>query len=82
MAVRLQASRGEPDDVGVDRDRDDGVAGAVVWPAGAGAEHAGQGLMPGAWAELVQAPLLARDPAGSIALLRFTRNSHATLAAG
>ena len=23
-----------------------GVAGAVVWPAWAGAEHAGQGLMP------------------------------------
>ena len=39
-AVLPEAVRGEPDDVGVDRDLDDGVAGAVVWPAGAAAEHA------------------------------------------
>ena len=60
-AVRPQAPRGEPDDVGVDRDRGGGVARAVVWPAGAGVEHAGQGLMPGAGGELMQAPWLARD---------------------
>ena len=33
--VPLEAARGEPDDVGVDRDLDGGVTGAVVWPAGA-----------------------------------------------
>src|SRR5690348_13840977 len=37
-AVCLEAACGEPDDVGVDRDLDDGVAGAVVLPARAGAE--------------------------------------------
>ncbi len=47
---------------GVDRDLDDGVAGAVAWPAWADAEHAGQGLVPGARGELAHPPLLARDP--------------------
>src|SRR5206468_9324777 len=61
-AVLLEAARGEPDDVGVDRDLDDGVAGAGVWPAGLAAEHAGQGLVPGAGGELLQALPLARDP--------------------
>jgi hypothetical protein len=60
--LRPEAARGEPDDVGVDRDLDDGMAGPVVWPAGAGGEHAGQGLLPGAGGELVQALPLARDP--------------------
>jgi len=59
---RPEAICGEPDDVGVDRDLDDGVAGAVVWPAGADGEHAGQGLMPGAGGEPAQPVLLARDP--------------------
>ena len=60
--MRPEAACGEPDDVGVYRDLDDGVAGAVVWPAGAAAEHAGQGLFPGAGGELAQALPLARDP--------------------
>ena len=51
-AVRPEAARGEPDDVGVERDLDGGVAGGVVWPAGADGEHAGQGLLPGAGGEL------------------------------
>ena len=46
----------------VDRDLDGGAAGVVVWPAGAGGEHAGQGLVPGAGGELAQPPLLAWDP--------------------
>jgi hypothetical protein len=53
---------GEPDDVGVDRDLDDGLAGAVVLPAGADAEQDGQGLLPGAGGELAHPPLLAGDP--------------------
>jgi hypothetical protein len=57
--LRLEGARGEPDDVGVDRDLDDGVAEAVVWAAG---EHAGEGLLPGAGGKLAQPPLLARDP--------------------
>jgi hypothetical protein len=61
-AVRMQAACGEPDDVGVYRDLDDGVAGAVVWLAGPAAEHVGQGLIPGAGGELLQALPLARDP--------------------
>ena len=35
---------------------------AVVLPARADAEHAGQGLMPGAGGELAQPLSLARDP--------------------
>jgi hypothetical protein len=58
----LQAVCGEPEDVGVYRDLDGGVARAVIWPAGAGAEHVGEGLIPGAEGELAQAPPLARDP--------------------
>ena len=61
-AVLPEAARGEPDDVGVYRDLDGGAGGAVVWPAGAAAEHAGQGLFPGAGGELAQALPLARDP--------------------
>jgi hypothetical protein len=61
-AVLSEAACGEPDDVGVDRDLNDWVAGAFVWPAGAAAEHAGQGLIPGAGGELAQALPLARDP--------------------
>ena len=57
-----EAARSEPDDVGVDRDLDDGVARAVALPAGADAEHAGQGLIPGAGGELAHPPLLAGDP--------------------
>jgi hypothetical protein len=38
---RPEAICGEPDDVGVDRDLDDGVAGAVAWPDGADGEHVG-----------------------------------------
>jgi hypothetical protein len=38
------------------------VGGAVVWPAGAAAEHAGQGLFPDAGGELAQALPLAGDP--------------------
>ena len=59
-AVCPEAACGEPDDVGVYRDLNDGVA--VVWPGGAGAERAGQGLIPGAGGELAQALPLARDP--------------------
>ena len=51
----LQAVCGEPDDVGVYRDLDGGVARAA-------AEHAGEGLFPGAGGELAQALPLARDP--------------------
>jgi hypothetical protein len=61
-AVLPEAARGEPHDVGVYRDLDGGAGGAVVWPAGAAAEHAGQGLFPGAGGELAQALPLARDP--------------------
>lgn len=61
-AVLAEAACGEPDDVGVDRDLDRGVAGVVVVLAGAGAEDAGQGLLPGARGELLQALPLARDP--------------------
>ena len=61
-AVLPEAARGEPHDVGVYRDLDGGAGGAVVWPAGAAAEHAGQGLVPGAGGELLQALPLARDP--------------------
>ena len=67
-AVLPEASCGEPDDVGVYRDLGDGLAGAVVWPAGPAAEHAGQGLIPGAGGELLQALPLAWDPgAGRVA---------------
>ena len=65
-AVLPEAARGEPHDVGVYRDLDGGAGGAVVWPAGAAAEHAGQGLFPGAGGELAQALPLAGDP-GAIA---------------
>ena len=65
-AVRPEATRGEPDDVGVYGDLDDGLAGIVVWSAGVTAEHAGQGLIPGAGGELLQALPLARDP-GAVA---------------
>ena len=51
-AVRLQAASGEPDGFGVYGDLDDGVPGAVVLPAAADGEHAGQGLIPGAGGEL------------------------------
>ena len=61
-AVLPEDACGEPDDVGVYRDLDDGVGGAVVCPAGAAAEHAGQGPGPGAGGELVQPLPLARDP--------------------
>ena len=47
-AVLPEAARGEPGDAGVDRDLGDEAASVVAWPAGAGAERAGQGLMPGA----------------------------------
>jgi hypothetical protein len=50
-----EAACSEPDDVGVDRDLDDGVAGAA-------AEHCGQGLLPGAGGELQEALPLASDP--------------------
>jgi hypothetical protein len=60
--LRPEGACGEPDNVGVYRDLDDGMAGAIVWPARAGAEHVGQGLSPGAGGELAQAPPLARDP--------------------
>src|SRR5262249_61825587 len=59
-AVRPEAACGEPDDVGVDRDLDGGVAGAVVLPAWADAENAGQVLLSGAGGELAHPPLLAR----------------------
>ena len=60
--MRPGAARGEPDDVGVDRNLNGGVARTVVLPARPGAEHAGQGLIPGAGGELLQALPLARDP--------------------
>jgi hypothetical protein len=41
------------------------MAGAVVWLAGAGGEHAGQGLLPGAGGELAHPLPLARDPGAS-----------------
>ena len=63
-ARRLRAA--SRDDVGVYGDLDDGLAGAVVWPAGAAAEHAGQGLIPGAGGELLHALPLAGDP-GAVA---------------
>ena len=59
-AVCPEAACGEPDDVGVYRYFNDGVA--VVWPGGAAAEHAGQGLVPGAGGELLHALPLAGDP--------------------
>ena len=62
-AVCPEAACGEPDDVGVYRDLNDGVA--VVWPGGAGAKRAGQALIPGAGGELAQALPLARDPDAS-----------------
>jgi len=61
-ALCPEAACGEPDDAGVYRDLDDGPAGAVVLLAGPAAEHAGQGLVPGAGGELAQALPLARDP--------------------
>src|SRR5712691_2637871 len=61
-AVLPEAARGEPDDVRVDRDLNDGMAGPGVWPARTGAEHPGQGLVPGAGGELVHALPLAGDP--------------------
>jgi len=60
--VLPEAACGEPDDVGVYRDLNDGVTGAFVLPAGAAAERAGQGLIPGVGGEVVQALPLARDP--------------------
>jgi hypothetical protein len=59
--VRPEAARGEPDDVGVDRDLDDGVAVVLPAAAGAGGEGAGQGLVPGAGGELAHALPLAGD---------------------
>ena len=61
-AVLPEAACGEPDDVGADRDLSDWAAGAVVWPTGAGAERAGQGVVPGAGGELTQALPLGWDP--------------------
>ena len=61
-AAPPEAACGEPDDVGIDRDLDDGMARVVVLPPGSGGEHAGQGLLPGAAGELVHPPLLAGDP--------------------
>src|SRR6185437_9076306 len=61
-AVLPEDACGEPDDVGVYRDLDDGVGGAVVCPARAAAEHPGEGPGPGAGGELAQALALARDP--------------------
>ena len=52
-AVLLEAARGEPDDVGVDRDLDDGVAGVAVLPPGSDGEHLGQGLLPGAGRRII-----------------------------
>jgi len=57
--LRPEVVRGEPDDLRVDRDLDDGVAGEVVLPAGAGL---GRGLWPGAWVELVQPLPLGQGP--------------------
>jgi len=68
--VRPEAAFGDPDDVGVERDLDGGVAGAVVWLAGADGEHAGQGLLPGAGGELAQPPL-ARDPGAGATVIRL-----------
>jgi hypothetical protein len=65
-AVLAEAACGEPDDIGVYGDLDDDLAGAGVWPAGGAAEHPGQGLIPGAGGELLQALLLAGDP-GTVA---------------
>src|SRR5262252_3599128 len=42
-----------------------GVGGEVAWLAGADAEHAGQGLLPGAGGEVAHPPLLAGDPAAA-----------------
>ena len=61
-AVLPEDACGEPGDVGVYRDLDDGVGGAVVCPARAAAEHPGEGPGPGAGGELVQPLPLARDP--------------------
>lgn len=61
-AVLPEAARGEPYDIGVYRDLDDGVAGAVVLPTGASVERAGQGLLSGAGGELLHPLLLAGDP--------------------
>jgi hypothetical protein len=60
-----EAAPGAPDGAGGDRDLGNGVAGAAVLPAWADAEHAGQGLSPGAGGEMAQPPLLARDPGAS-----------------
>ena len=60
-AVLPEAACGEPDDLGVYRDLGDGAAWVVVLAAVI-AEHAGQGLIPGAGGELAQALPLARDP--------------------
>src|SRR5262249_54102627 len=60
--LRLEEACGKPDDVGVDRDLDGGLAGAAALPTWAGAEHAGEGLLPGAGGELAHPPLLAGDP--------------------
>ena len=60
--MRPEDSCGQPDGAGVDRDLDDGVAGVVVWPAGADGEDVGQGLVPGAGGELAQPPPLAGHP--------------------
>src|SRR5262249_31192362 len=60
--LRLEEACGELDDVGVDRDLDGGLAGAVVLPAWAGAEQDRQDLLPGAGGELAHPPLLAGDP--------------------
>lgn len=59
-AVCPEAACGEPDDAGVNGDLNDGVA--VVWPGGAGAKRAGQGLVPDVGGDLAQALPLARDP--------------------
>ena len=61
-AVLPEDACGEPGDVGVYRDLDDGVGGAVVCPARAATEHLGEGPGPGAGGELVQPLPLARDP--------------------
>jgi hypothetical protein len=50
--VRPEAARREPDDIGVERDLDGGVAGGAVWPAGADGEHTGESVLPGAGGEL------------------------------
>jgi hypothetical protein len=63
--VLPEAACGEPDDLGVYRDLDDGAAWVVVLAAVV-AVHAGQGLIPGAGGELLHALPLARDP-GAVA---------------